>query len=390
MRIYHEEYIDKNKYVNKKDLDKYTFIRVDNDIINPDYYWIYGLDKHRNIFSQHNLKNSVDENVLQSFRMQLQIPTEIKEAVKKKKCKYIINHSLEGFWDIDFSFITELLECDKDDFIWLSGDFNIESRYPDYDVRYVNFWERYAYYLSKSNVETEQIYNDNLIMAETKRIRDFYCTYYNRRIRDHRIALMSMMHHHELLDDVIWSWGGRVDGRNLKEHGGISKRVKHLWVEEEYHKDVDIISKWENISYGPNSNEDLNINLVGTINNVHIKSSYYQLIVETWATDNSTTFLSEKSFKPFAFGQPFILWGDPGSVDALRKHGYDVFDQWIRHKYDTSNFSNRRIKLLFNEVQYLNSLSPIEWADMFYDMKSTIEHNNKNLSKSVNRFGLKL
>lgn len=390
MKIYYDEGFDEKKYFNKKDLGKHEFIQINNNIINPDYYWIYGLDKHRNIFSQHNLKNSADNNVLQSFRLQLQIPIEIKEAVKEKKCKYIINHSLEGFWDIDFSFITDLLECDNDDFIWLSGDFNIESRYPDYDVRYVNFWERYTHFLTDRNVEIEQICDDNILMAQSKRIRDFYCTYYNRRIRDHRIALMSMMHHHGMLDDVIWSWGGRVDGRNLSEHGGISKRVKHSWTDKKYHDDIDVISKWENISYGPSSNEDLNINLVGTINNVHIKSSYYQLIVETWATDNSTTFLSEKSFKPFAFGQPFVIWGDAHSIDALRKHGYDVFDNWIRHKYDEKKFANNRLKFLFNEVEFLNSISPQSWAEMAYEMSNSLIHNKKNLKKSVNRYGLKL
>lgn len=390
IRIYYNESFPVENYFNLKDISRIETFSADAEIINPDYFWIAGLHKNRNIFSQSSLKNGASKETIKDFRLQLRIPKTIKDAVAEKQCKYIIDHSLEGFWDIDFSFIEELLECDRGDYIWLSGDYNIKTRYPNNSVQYVNFWERFTHKLINDNVENSHIYDDNITMANDKRIRDYYALYYNRRLREHRIALMAMMNHHKLNDDMIWSWGGRVDGRNLLHHGGMIKKVKKDWIQPTYNSSVDEIAKWENIAYGPNTAEDLNVNMVGKLNHVHIKSVYYHLIVETWATENKTTFLSEKSFKPFSVGQPFVIYGDAYTVSALRDMGYDVYDKWIDHSYDLVENPKKRAIAVLKEVERLNNKSLVEWAEMLYEMKSTLIFNSQHLKKSLCRNGVAL
>ena len=46
-------------------------------------------------------------------------------------------------------------------------------------------------------------------------------------------------------------------------------------------------------------------------------------------------FLTEKTFKPIKYGQPFVIAGGPGSLEALRNMGYRVFDNVIDNRYDT-------------------------------------------------------
>lgn len=46
-------------------------------------------------------------------------------------------------------------------------------------------------------------------------------------------------------------------------------------------------------------------------------------------------FITEKTFKPIKYGQPFVIAGGPGSLQALRDMGYRVFDDVIDNHYDT-------------------------------------------------------
>jgi hypothetical protein len=59
--------------------------------------------------------------------------------------------------------------------------------------------------------------------------------------------------------------------------------------------------------------------------------SYLNIITEN---SYEETFLSEKTFKPLASGQLFLIYSGPGSIQFLRDLGFDVFDDYIDHSYD--------------------------------------------------------
>lgn len=317
-----------------------------------------------------------------------EMPTRIKEDVASGKCRYMIDHSCEGYWGIQWEYIQYIFSCKREDIIWLSGDFDSPDKTSDAscETHYSNWWERHClegiHHLGLNSIRDQQ-----LQLIEEKVPRDKMCTYYNRRVRSHRITMMTIMHHNNLLDKAYWSWGGDVDGgmiwsASLKNYLLHPKAVGG-W---QYEKSYDIVSTWGSLQNGKPCTEDLQINLVNTINKEHILNTNFQFINETWATPGSTRFLSEKSFKPFMLMQPFITYGDVNTVQALRDHGYDVFDKWFDHGYDTEPNPLTRAEKVGAEIKRLQSFSSSEWTDMLYDMRDALRHNALNLEKANYRY----
>lgn len=60
--------------------------------------------------------------------------------------------------------------------------------------------------------------------------------------------------------------------------------------------------------------------------------SYFSLVVET-SQDNYLA-LTEKSYKPIAYHHPFVIIGVPGVLAALRKNGFETFDNLFDESYD--------------------------------------------------------
>ena len=68
----------------------------------------------------------------------------------------------------------------------------------------------------------------------------------------------------------------------------------------------------------------------------HYTDSYFHIVLETHfdADGSGGAFLTEKTFKPIKFAQPFVLVGAPGSLKALKNLGYRTFDSVIDSSYD--------------------------------------------------------
>lgn len=63
--------------------------------------------------------------------------------------------------------------------------------------------------------------------------------------------------------------------------------------------------------------------------------SYINLVVETYAGDNTVTF-SEKTFRALQTPAPWMLFACRNSIAYLRDLGFDVLDDLINHDYDAA------------------------------------------------------
>jgi len=86
--------------------------------------------------------------------------------------------------------------------------------------------------------------------------------------------------------------------------------------------------------------------------------------------------ISEKSFKPLAFQQAFLIWGEPHTLTYLKKLGFETFDHCIDETYDTILDNNSRLDLIYNQVNILYEI----WKEdgrLFEDAisKEKIQHN---------------
>ena len=82
--------------------------------------------------------------------------------------------------------------------------------------------------------------------------------------------------------------------------------------------------------------------------------AYVQLVTET--TVIPKIFVSEKTWKPIASGQLFLIFGNPGIIDYLRSQGVDVYDDLIDHSYDYENDWKTRLHLIHEQLEKLLKL----------------------------------
>jgi len=386
-----------HRYVGTDDTD-IEFLPLDalDKFVGEYYFFInQGIDTTIDKLFQREYISTMNQNMPTDVKKHIKkvFPKRIIKDVQSGKCKYIMDHSLEGYWDINWEFVFDALSITKEQLVWLSGDFKIHEKTNNIAM-YMNWWERNC---CEQIPLVSDITQSQLKLIESYTEREKYNTLYSRRVRHHRTTFMTAMVYHNLLDDMIWSWGGDIlDGpsnvtakvflqnKNIKTH--------HLYdMDKKYSEAYDVVAQWGNVvTEMADTGTDLTINHCNIATPSHVLNTYYQCVVETYATAGETTFLSEKSFKPFMLIQPFVIYGDPLTVQALRDHRYNVYDKWIDHGYDLIMDPIERQESLIKEIRRLNSISHSEWSIMLYEMKDILIANHKHLSTATSRHNIKL
>jgi hypothetical protein len=312
--------------------------------------------------------------------------------IKSGKCKVIIDTVLEGFFLTAWRFIHHIFDSEPSSIIWLTGDYKLAYKNDiGYDLRTINYWERHMSEQNQSGDEMREFLKEISTPPNPNGTRLHYCTYYNRRIRNHRVDMMIEMFHREQTKNMIWSWGGNVEKYAMHIR---SPRYRNYIINKfgnEYINAASDVLAWGNRQSHPSTTDNLSVNLCQIYNFDHIRNTYYQFVVETFASDGIHTFLSEKTFKAFLFRQPFVMWGDPNTVSELRKSGYKTFDHWINHSYDTIENPDDRRQAIADEIVRLNSIPKHEWTSMLIEMQEELNHNYHHLVDTAhNRYSLKL
>jgi len=350
------------------------------------------------------------EELIESCRQQCTIPQFVKDDINSGNAKLVIDYSTEGYWDIDWKFLVEILGVNEDRMIWLTSLYNFSDvtnkEITHRTVPSYNFIEEIPYTLSIADTSAEVKYNPlwerivhgmlrmdyrginkQLSLIAQSHIRKSKGILYNRRPHPHRIALLTKMKYHNELDNMIWSWGGLL----CDSHVAITEATAKEEIKNHEYASRDLLDEKYKETYNTllrapqySDNEDLNTNKMDVMNFTHIHNTYYQVLTETFFREPGV-FLSEKSYKPFISCQPFVLCGQTGTVDVLRHQGYDVYDKWINHDYDIIEDNTERLTVFTKEIIRLNSLSPEEWTKMLKEMLPTIKRNLQHLIDSGNK-----
>lgn len=100
------------------------------------------------------------------------------------------------------------------------------------------------------------------------------------------------------------------------------------------------------------------------------------LVLETLFNTNSL-YLTEKVFKPIVMSQPFIIWGPPGTLEFLRRHGFQTFDGIWSESYDRELDHNRRTAMLEELVKQIADLPQAEYENLYKKCLPIIAHNRR-------------
>lgn len=110
------------------------------------------------------------------------------------------------------------------------------------------------------------------------------------------------------------------------------------------------------------------------------RSSWVTIVVEPTFFKGSPIFISEKSLKPIACMQPFLIVGSSGSLKYLRKLGFKTFHPFINEAYDDEEDDGKRLLLIMEELKKIKEHNRLEW---FSSMREIVEHNH-NIFMSLN------
>lgn len=83
-------------------------------------------------------------------------------------------------------------------------------------------------------------------------------------------------------------------------------------------------------------------------------------------------FVTEKTWKPVAMQHPFVVLGEPGTLQHLHSLGFETFENLWSEDYDTTQSNKRRIsQIVENVVQY--DMAPLDQLTL-----QKIEHNRNH------------
>ena len=365
--------------------DNFKFNTVDGSVIitsNEDLalisnyaYWIE-VDFDINILCTTTRPDPLSPEFIAQETAKHKLPQRIINDINYGIATLVLNHGAEGWYDIDWEFLSTVYGVPTSKIIWLTGIYNFEEIIEPSDVviKFYPVWERLLGQFLELN-EVKNGIHSQLNSIENLEVRPSMGSCYNRRPTQHRHSILTTLLYHEELHKMIWSWGGYTSDEGIRDE--VVTRMKFL--------DVKYKERYEHIfenKFTPTSNDDITDNKAMNINYEHVRTTYYQLITETFF-DKKGIFLSEKSYKPFITCQPFLIVGQQHTVRVLRERGYDVYDKWIDHSYDTIDDDKKRMAAITKEVIRLNSMSQDEWGLMLKDMLPTIKKNLKTFYKNV-------
>lgn len=110
------------------------------------------------------------------------------------------------------------------------------------------------------------------------------------------------------------------------------------------------------------------------LDNVYL-NSWVSIVTESSYFDHEhNVFISEKTFKPIACMQPFIIVGSKHTLKYLRRLGYKTFGEFIDESYDDLEDSERFLAIA-NAVEKIKNIdNKIDWLK---SMRDILEHNHK-------------
>jgi len=256
------------------------------------------------------------------------------------------------------------------------GEFCEKNSVPKNNRMNVIFWDMVEWGLSVAMDGKAERLNTRKNIKNIKKT--FLC--FNRRYRTHRTKLLLLFKKFNLLNDSLYS----MPFYNPDNFGDtFVNQVDWSFVEKINlpREEVDELFKMMPLIIDNETDITKMIGIASNKNEHFYGQSLVALVTETFFETNIIS-ITEKSYKPIYYKQPFITVGAPYSLEYLRKKGYKTFSKWWDESYDTiENHDDRVIKI----AEVCNTIK--NWSTE--QKQSFIEESNEvlnhNLTTLLNR-----
>jgi hypothetical protein len=109
--------------------------------------------------------------------------------------------------------------------------------------------------------------------------------------------------------------------------------------------------------------------------------TFCSLVLDTYCSEDQVV-LDEKSFKPIAYGHPFLLLCNRGGLKTLRSIGFKTFGDYWDESYDNLQGYDR-LETIFKLMLEIEKWSVEDINSVYTDMQPILEHNRQHFYKTL-------
>ncbi len=109
------------------------------------------------------------------------------------------------------------------------------------------------------------------------------------------------------------------------------------------------------------------------------KQTMVSVVGESEISSGAVSRFTEKSIKPALFGHPFIIAGNPGVLDLLRRFGLQTFPELFDEEYDDVLDWRVRIEKVLDSISRVSKISDSEFYGIMEDIQDKILFNSNYL-----------
>jgi hypothetical protein len=110
----------------------------------------------------------------------------------------------------------------------------------------------------------------------------------------------------------------------------------------------------------------------------YYNDSLVNIINETYFFNN-IIHITEKTYKPIAFMQPFIMVSSPFSLKHLKDMGFQTFDKFWDESYDEETNHAIRMNMIVNLVETICNWTETEKLNFSYQVADILKYNRDHL-----------
>jgi hypothetical protein len=114
-------------------------------------------------------------------------------------------------------------------------------------------------------------------------------------------------------------------------------------------------------------------------------NAYCNIVLESqFDVDQSGgAFVTEKTFKPMAMKQPFMIFAGPGTLQYLKNYGFRTFDCVWDESYDLEQDHDTRLEKVINIINDLSRKSDQEFGNIINKCTEIVDHNHQHFFSDV-------
>lgn len=335
---------------------------------------------YRDILGSFNTSNGLLENANPN-------PNVVK-LVREKKGYVLVTLLYEGF--LDDLFLKGLTDYFTKKNIPLTQVVYVSNCYNGQDV-YHNFCKRnniepemkmeYLPVFRIDKTDLTQILEADISYSTAPKKKLFLC--FNRRHNEHRVLFCVMMSKLNLIDRFFYSMIRQQPESHqtfIENARFFGSKHKEFHISEndiiEADKHLPLILDTTNFSKYP---MEVGYDSVKPF----YDDSYINIVMETYFFSN-IIHITEKTYKPIAFMQPFIMLAAPYGLQHIKDMGFKTFDQFWDESYDSETDHTIRFLKITQQVRKISEWSQEKLDQFVKDVQPILEFNREHLKTMKN------